>query len=67
MIEGGLIIKESICELIKKLRGYSQKRKTDKNASSTQFPQPTAMEIASMTIPSAASYEYPAKTTTIPP
>ena len=25
------------------------------------------MEIASMTIPSAASYEYPAKTTTIAP
>ena len=43
------------------------KRKTDKNAISTQFPQPTAMEIASMTIPSAVSYEYPAKTTTIPP
>ena len=43
------------------------KRKTDKNAISTQFPQPTAMEIASMTIPSAASYEYPAETTTIPP
>ena len=65
------MIKESICELIKKLRGYSQKRKTDKknkkNAISTQFPQPTAMEIASMTIPSAARYEYPAKTTTIPP
>ena len=41
-------------------------KKTDENAISTQFPQPTAMEIASMTIPSAASYEYPAKTTTIP-
>ena len=41
------------------------KKKTDKIAISTQFPQPTAMEIASMTIPSAASYEYLAKT--IPP
>ena len=41
--------------------------KNDKNAISTQFPKPTAMEIASMTTPSAASYEYPAKTTTIPP
>ena len=51
--EGRLIIKESICELTKKLRGYSPKRKTDK--------------IASMTNPSAASYEYPTKTTTIPP
>ena len=61
-----------MCELIKKLRGYSPKRKkkkknTDKIAISTQFPQPTVMEIASMTIPSAASYEYLAKTTTIPP
>ena len=58
-----------MCELIKKLRGYSQKRKknTDKIAISTQIPQPTVMEIASMTIPSAASYEYLAKTTTIPP
>ena len=63
------MIKESISELIKKLRGYSQKRKKkpDKIAISTQIPQPTAMEIASMTIPSAASYEYLAKTTTIPP
>ena len=42
-------------------------KNTDKIAISTQFPQPTAMEIASMTIPSAASYEYLAKTTTIPP
>ena len=67
MIEGGLIIEESICELIKNLRGYSQKLKTDKNAISTQFPQPTAMKIASVTIPSAASYEYPTKTTAIPP
>ena len=43
------------------------KKKTDKIAISTQFPQPTAMEIASMTIASAASYEYLTKTTTIPP
>ena len=43
------------------------KKKPDKIAISTQFPQPTEMEIASMTIPSAASYEYLAKTTTIPP
>ena len=58
-----------MCELIKKLRGYSQKRKKnpDKIAISTQIPQPTVMEIASMTIPSAASYEYLAKTTTISP
>ena len=48
-------------------RLFQKKRKSDKNAISMQFPQPTAMEIASMTIPSAASYEYPAKTTTIPP
>ena len=44
-----------------------RKKKPDKIAISTQFPQPTSMEIASMTIPSAASYEYLAKTTTIPP
>ena len=45
----------------------NEKKNTYKIAISTQFPQPTVMEIASMTIPSAASYEYLAKTTTIPP
>ena len=48
-------------------RLFHKTKKTDKIAISTQFPQPTAMKIASMTIPSAASYEYLAKTTTIPP
>ena len=42
----------------------TNKKKTDKIAISTQFPQPTVMEIASMTIPCAASYEYLAQTTT---
>ena len=32
------MIKESICELIKKLRGYSQKRKTDKNKKKQKTP-----------------------------
>ena len=42
----------------------ARKKKKKKIAISTQFPQPTVMEIASMTIPSAASYEYLAQTTT---
>ena len=42
-------------------RLFPKTKQTDKIAISTQFPQPTAMEIASMTIPSAASYEYLAK------
>ena len=37
----------------------TKKKNPDKIAISTQFPQPTVMEIDSMTIPSAASYEIP--------